>query len=132
MVKMSVSITNFSSASKDKEVIEREGEFYLEKHSLQKSIVFKRGNFIQKLILTKKSFQNLKRFTAGITIDKMIDIDPVEDLIREQTNDLFNGEGYYPYDDDEMIYTKKHYRYNYPIKKIKEKSPFIVQEFIYV
>lgn len=95
-----------------------EGTLFLEKRPKGKWLCFKKGNIIKSLKLTKKSFQNLNRFTAGVRIEKYVEME---------------------YDQDDEGYCDVWYGWhskntNLPAtitSKPKVKSPFIMQVFVY-
>jgi len=111
-MKEMITITNFSSV-----VIPDEGILYLEKRPKGKWLSFKKGNIVRTMKLTKKSYQNLNRFAGGSKTQKYVEME-------------------YDQDDEycDIWYAKWHEKQNLPAvipNKVKEKSPFIMQMFIY-
>ncbi len=109
-MKQKVTTTNFSS------VVTSEGTLYLEKRPKGKWLCFRKGHIVKTLKLTKKSYQNLNRFAVGSKTERYIEMEM--DYDQDDCCDVW--------------YNKWHQ--NLPVvvpTKVKEKSPFIMQMFIY-
>ncbi len=101
-------------------VVTSNGALYLEKRPKGKWLCYRKGNIIKTLKLTKKSYQNLNRFAGGSKLERYI----------EMETDYDQDDNY-----SDVWYTKWHAaRENLPAvipEKVKVKSPFIMQMFIY-
>lgn len=121
-------------SEEDKKTI---GQLYLEKRPNGKFLCFKKAETITAILLTKKMYKSLNRFTSGIRMERFYDVEGenIEEDIWDQDDDLCEDDVYYVKRDRGLCSGGRQYNLpavTIPPIKTKEKAIFVVQLFKYV
>ena len=100
------------------------GQLYLEKRPNGKFLCFKKADVLTSILLTKKMYKSLNRFTSGVRLERFYDIE------YDQDDGPTEDDVYYIRNGD-RIQTNLLMVINTPPKP-RILSPFIIQVFQYV
>ncbi len=102
------------------------GQLYLEKRPRGKFLCFKKADVVTSILLTKKMYKSLNRFTSGVRLERFYDVEEYGEY--DQDDELT---------EDDVYYIRDRRQTNLPMivntpSKPRVLAPFITQVFQYV